>query len=210
MTPKYEITRIAHPKFPWMHRIRALRDVREDVRAGDLGGFVQSERNLSQEGTCWIADNAIAAEEACVSGHSLLSDNAWACGHAAIFDRAIVSGNAVLDGGVFVAAGRIRDHAYIGGNAEIFASRVTGEAPVISESASVYGEVRGRVEINGRTVILPGSKIDNPTTDIFHIYPERIVVKKPFGKKLCVLSPPMAEKGQQKQKSRFPSRWEER
>ena len=114
MTPKYEITRIAHPKVPWMHRIRALRDVREDVRAGDLGGFVQSERNLSQEGTCWIADNAIAAEEACVSGHSLLSDNAWACGHAAIFDRAIVSGNAVLDGGVFVAAGRIRDHAYIG------------------------------------------------------------------------------------------------
>ena len=37
MTPKYEITRIAHPKFPWMHRIRALRNVREDVRAGDLG-----------------------------------------------------------------------------------------------------------------------------------------------------------------------------
>ena len=97
MTPKYEITRIVHPKFPWMHRIRALRNVREDVRAGDLGGFVQSERNLSQEGTCWIADNAIAAEEACVTGHSLLSDNAWACGHAAIFDRAIVSGNAVLD-----------------------------------------------------------------------------------------------------------------
>lgn len=190
MTPKYEITRIAHPKFPWMHRIRALRNVREDVRAGDLGGFVQSERNLSQEGTCWIADNAIAAEEACVSGHSLLSDNAWACGHATIFDRAIVSGNAVLDGGVFVAAGRIRDHAYIGGNAEIFASRVTGEAPVISENASVYGEVRGRVEIHGRTVILPGSKIDNPTTDIFHIYPERIVVKKPFGEKLCVYPRP--------------------
>jgi len=180
MTPKYEITRIAHPKFPWMHRIRALRNVREDVRAGDLGGFIQSERNLSQEGTCWIADNAIAAEEACVSGHSFLSDNAWACGHAAIFDRAIVSGNA-----------------------EIFASRVTGEAPVISENASVYGEVRGRVEIHGRTVILPGSKIDNPTTDIFHIYPERIVVKKPFGKKLCVLSPPMAEEGQQNRKAGF-------
>ena len=49
MTPKYEITRIAHPKFPWMHRIRALRNVREDVRAGDLGGFVQSERNLSRK-----------------------------------------------------------------------------------------------------------------------------------------------------------------
>lgn len=76
MTPKYEITRIAHPKFSWLHRIRALRQIRPGVFAGDLGGFVQSERNLSQEGTCWIADNAIAAEEACVSGHSLLCDNA--------------------------------------------------------------------------------------------------------------------------------------
>lgn len=44
---KYEITNIAHPHYPWLHRIRALRDVREDVRAGDLGGFVESENNLS-------------------------------------------------------------------------------------------------------------------------------------------------------------------
>ena len=39
---KYEITSIAHPQYPWLHRIRALRDVREGVRAGDLGGFVES------------------------------------------------------------------------------------------------------------------------------------------------------------------------
>ena len=104
MTPKYEITRIAHPKFPWMHRSVPF-GMFERMSGRVPGGFVQSERNLSQEGTCWIADNAIAAEEACVSGHSLLSDNAWACGHAAIFDRAIVSGNAVLDGGAFCCGG---------------------------------------------------------------------------------------------------------
>ena len=46
---KYEITDIAHPQYPWLHRIRALQDVREDVHQGDLGGFVESERNLSQE-----------------------------------------------------------------------------------------------------------------------------------------------------------------
>lgn len=34
MTPKYEITRIAHPKFPWLHRIRALRQIRPEVFAG--------------------------------------------------------------------------------------------------------------------------------------------------------------------------------
>ena len=36
------------------------KDVREDVHQGDLGGFVESERNLSQEGSCWIYDNALA------------------------------------------------------------------------------------------------------------------------------------------------------
>ena len=63
MNQKYEITDIVHPQYPWLHRIRALRDVREDVHAGDLGGFVQSEENLSQEGQCWVANNAVAAEE---------------------------------------------------------------------------------------------------------------------------------------------------
>ena len=31
MNQKYEITDIVHPQYPWLHRIRALRDVREDV-----------------------------------------------------------------------------------------------------------------------------------------------------------------------------------
>ena len=71
---KYEITNIAHPQYPWLHRIRALRDMREDVHAGDLGGFVQSEENLSQEGQCWIAGNAIVAEEAYVYGEMCIRD----------------------------------------------------------------------------------------------------------------------------------------
>ena len=40
-----------------LYRIRALKDF-GNVKAGDLGGFVGSERNLRQEGTCWIADEA--------------------------------------------------------------------------------------------------------------------------------------------------------
>lgn len=39
----------AHEKYPFLHRIRALRDIRPGVRAGDLGGFVESEHNLSFE-----------------------------------------------------------------------------------------------------------------------------------------------------------------
>ena len=51
MNQKYEISEIAHPKYPWLHRIRALSDVRPGVQKGDLGGYVQGAENLSQEGT---------------------------------------------------------------------------------------------------------------------------------------------------------------
>ena len=43
MNSKYEITNIPHEKYPFLHRIRALRDIGYDVKAGDLGGFVEGE-----------------------------------------------------------------------------------------------------------------------------------------------------------------------
>ena len=49
MNTKYEITDIAHEKYPFLHRIRALRDIGSEVKTGDLGGFVEFESNLSFE-----------------------------------------------------------------------------------------------------------------------------------------------------------------
>ena len=48
MNQKYEITDIVHPQYPWLHRIRALRDVRELVgfqssnvdNFAHIGGFL--------------------------------------------------------------------------------------------------------------------------------------------------------------------------
>ena len=45
---KYEITDIAHPDNPKLHRIRAVADLTEDVLAGMLGGYVESCENLDQ------------------------------------------------------------------------------------------------------------------------------------------------------------------
>lgn len=36
-----------------LYRIRALRNF-GDVRKGQLGGYIEAERNLSQEGSCWV------------------------------------------------------------------------------------------------------------------------------------------------------------
>jgi len=40
-----------------LYRIRALKDF-GDVSKGDLGGYVEKEKNLSQEGNAWIYGNA--------------------------------------------------------------------------------------------------------------------------------------------------------
>ena len=81
---KYEITDMAHEEYPFLHRIRALRDICGEIRAGDIGGFVESESNLSAEpGDCaWIFDDAIAAGDAYVDRDACLRGDAIACGSA--------------------------------------------------------------------------------------------------------------------------------
>lgn len=93
---KYELTgirgtnRLCIPERT--QRIRALRDINNPgmplIRAGDLGGFVESEENLSQEGECWVAADAVVYDQAKVSDNALVTDEAHVnCG-------AIVKGSA--------------------------------------------------------------------------------------------------------------------
>lgn len=57
--PKYEITSEVHPEIPTLRRIRALRDIpRYAVKAGDLGGWIEKEANLTQEGDAWVRGDA--------------------------------------------------------------------------------------------------------------------------------------------------------
>lgn len=82
-----------------LHRIRALKDF-STVKAGDLGGWIESEYNLSQEGDCWIYDNAIVCEDAKVYGNARVCwdaevyGNAEVCGDARVYGDAIVCGDA--------------------------------------------------------------------------------------------------------------------
>ena len=40
-----------------VHRIKALRDFGH-VKKGNLGGWIESEDNLSHDGNCWVFDEA--------------------------------------------------------------------------------------------------------------------------------------------------------
>lgn len=96
---KYEITEISHEKYPFLHRIRALRDVSAEVSAGDLGGFVESESNLSFEpdDTAWIFDDAIACNDAYVDKGAVLRGETVVCDNAYISMGAVLSGHARVE-----------------------------------------------------------------------------------------------------------------
>ena len=90
-----------------LHRIEALKDF-GGVKKGELGGWIEKEDNLSQNGKCWICDKAK------VYGNAKVFDDAWVYGEAEVHDNA-----------------EICDYAHVYGNAEVYGdSKVYGNADV--------------------------------------------------------------------------------
>ena len=50
-----------------LYRIQALRDL-GDVKEGEFGGWIESEKNLSHEGSAWVSGDACVYGDAWVSG----------------------------------------------------------------------------------------------------------------------------------------------
>ena len=109
-------------------RIQALKDF-NDVNSGDIGGYVESEDNLSHNGDCWIYDDARVYGYARVSGDARVSDNALVFGYALVSGDALVFGYALVSGDALVFG-----DAQVYGNARVYGSaRVYGNACVTVE-----------------------------------------------------------------------------
>jgi carbonic anhydrase/acetyltransferase-like protein (isoleucine patch superfamily) len=139
MSTKYELTgETVSTGGHQLYRIRALRDF-GNVRAGELGGFVETEVNLSHLGNAWVRDEARA------SGFAFVCENALVCDQAEISGEAIVSGGAVVS-----ASAKVRDTACV------------GEGSVVGENAEVFGKAKlfgysrvfGTAKVGGRARII--------------------------------------------------------
>ena len=85
-----------------LHRIRANVDIpMHGIKAGTLGGWIQSKDNLSQYDSAWVAENAKVYENAFVGGH------AYVGGNANIHGNAIIEGNVKVYGEVDIESGCI-------------------------------------------------------------------------------------------------------
>ena len=84
-----------------LFRIKAIVDF-GTIRAGELGGFVEKEENLSNDDNAWVYGNAQVYGNALVSGNAQVYGNASVYGNAWVYDDARISGNAQVSGNASV------------------------------------------------------------------------------------------------------------
>ena len=138
---KYELTNeTIKLKDKVLYRIKALKDF-STIKSGDLGGWIEKEDNLSQEGDCWIYDDAK------VYGTSRVRDNAKISGNAHVVD-AYVFHNAKIYDNARVSDTIINGSAKIGGTAWVSDNTIIGnDARILSDKDYVY--ISGLGEIGG-------------------------------------------------------------
>ena len=168
MDKKYELTDnfIRLDDKTTLYRIRALKDF-NNIKEGTIGGFVESEDNLSQEGDCWVYDNAKVYGNAKISNDARVEDESCVFGNAEVFGDAVVSNMAkVYENAKVYKSAWIQDASKAHGDAEI-SGRVTvredsdifGHACVTGDSLIYDALVYGNATVKGDSIISSGAKI---------------------------------------------------
>jgi UDP-3-O-[3-hydroxymyristoyl] glucosamine N-acyltransferase len=121
-----------------LYRIKAVSNFGVVVK-GDLGGFVEREENLSQEGKAWIFDDAK------VYGYAKVQDNACLEGDAEVYGCAVVSGNArIYDNAQVFEYAQISGNAWIEDEAQVYGgTQVYGDAIISCDVKIKQGNVFG-------------------------------------------------------------------
>ena len=133
-----------------LHRIRALRDFSltdgDLVCTGDLGGWLETENNLSQNGTAWVFQNAMVYENAWVCENAVVGGNAQVYGNAKVCVNAWIRENAKIYG-----KAKVYGDALVCNNAQVYENAQVCEIAVVSGDARIYGHafVFGKTRVFG-------------------------------------------------------------
>ena len=135
MTKKFKLTTDTKMWFGHkLFRIQALIDF-GNVKAGELGGYVEKEDNLSHYGNAWVYENAR------VCGNALVHENAVVCGSALVHENAVVCGSARVCGDAVVCgSARVCGNAWVCGSARVCGNALVHENAVVRGDAWVCGD----------------------------------------------------------------------
>lgn len=159
MEKKFELTgesRIYNGRT--LFRIRALKDF-YNMRAGELGGWLERESNLSQDGTAWVTESAMVMDRAHVQDGAVVQSDSILSGKVNVFGKAIIT------------SGVIKDEAKVGGYASVSRAEIAENAVVIDDAA-IYpnAKIGGNARIEGKAQI-GGDAVIKSTSDYFCVYP---------------------------------------
>lgn len=82
-----------------LHQIIAAKDIKCSkgiIKRGDLGGYIENEDNLSQEGNCWVYPDARIYDNAKVMGNAVI-DSSCIYDHVEISDDVMISSSEISD-----------------------------------------------------------------------------------------------------------------
>ena len=141
-----------------LYRIEALRDF-SDVKKGDKGGYIEKEENLSQNGNCWVYDDAMVYGTARVYDNAIVYGNSEVYGKAEVYHNAVVCGNAEIYG-----KAKVFGHARVYGDAVVYGTARVYDNAKVYDYAEVYDKawVYGNAEVfNNAQVYCNALVIDN-------------------------------------------------
>lgn len=119
-----------------LYRIKALRSF-GDVIVGSLGGYIESEDNLSHEGNCWVYD------EAKVHDHALVSGNGRIYGNTQLHDNTQVYGNGVVTGDVHLHdKAQVYGDAIIRGTSRLYNNVQIYGKGIVKGTSRIYGDIQ--------------------------------------------------------------------
>ncbi len=155
---------------------RTFESTERIIKKGSIGGYVCGYHNLSQDGKCWVDDNARIfgqariLENAFIKGNSTVSDDVEVSGYAKVMGcvklkenvliggEATIEDNAVIEGNVIVQDKcRVYENAIITGDVQLFGKCKIGG------NCFVYGKsiIKDQCEISGDAVIGGHARLEN-------------------------------------------------
>ena len=156
----------------YLRRIKAMEDfinIKGEVKAGELGGFVLSENSIDVESNAWVYDDAQVLSKYPITGNVAVCDEAQVSGNARVSGNCIIKGNSTvcncssLDGDCEISGyAKIRDRARLNGRVIVTDYAHIGDHININARSSIisgYAKLVGRGCINGTNVNIGDSAV---------------------------------------------------
>ena len=160
---KYEILMDKENTIEWegrtLHRIRALKDFR-NVRKGDTGGYVENEYNLSQEGDCWIYDEAKAMDNSRMYDNSVMYDYSEMYDYSTMYNNSrMYDYSEIHDSSIMHDNGRMYNNSRMYDYSEIHDSSIMYDNGRMYNDSEMYGdsELNNKAKLYGKLI----SKVDD-------------------------------------------------